>query len=1004
VVCSHCGGETPADRRYCASCGRSVSEPVSDASAPSGPSAVDSSGSPDETRVPLDQTRLPEPGGATPSAFPRGADAGRLDPGQVFGSRYRIIRELGRGGMGVVYQAWDDELAVAVALKIVRPEKAADPNAALDLERRFKRELVLARQVTHRHVIRIHDLGEVNGIKYFTMPFVQGETLSALIRREGRLPVPRALSLARQIVSGLIAAHEAGIVHRDLKPANIMVDADDQALILDFGIARSVSSAALGGASGAIIGTLEYMAPEQATGGDIDQRADVYAFGLILSELLVGHRESGDTALSALMQRIKQAPPPLRSIDPAIPDAIDRVVSRCLQPDASARFKTSAELAEALDGLETTGHARLAGAKPPARRRWLVPALAALCLVAVAVVVWQATRGGRQGTATATPREPVSVLIADFTNKSGDQMFDGALEQALAIAVEGASFITAYPHADAEKILAKLTPGTKLDEAGARVVARREGIKVLLIGAIAQQGSSYDITVNVLDPTIDKPSATLQARAGSKAEVLGAVVGSLGGKVRTALGETATASALAAAAETFTATSLDAVREYSLAQDLALNRKDEKAIEHYRLAIQHDPQFGRAYAGWAVCAWNIGRKSESSEIIAKALSLLDRMTEREKYRSLGVYFLAAGDYEKAVENYEALIARYPADTAGHANLAFAHFNLLNFPKADEEGRKAEHILPTSVKFTSNNSLYAMYAGNFTGAAMQGRVIIGLEPKLWVGYLPLAIAELAAGNADAARDAYTRMAGTDSTGQSVSAMGLADLALYQGRPAEARGLLEKSVPEDVRTGTTTGLVSKYVAMAEALEFEGKQTEALAMAKKAVAEGRDETALVPAARILLAANKNADARAFSAELQKQVRRKARAYGKVIEGEIALKERRATDAVDAFQAARTFTDLWLARFDLGVAYVEAGLYAQALSEFEICQKRRGEATAIFLDDLPTFRYLAPLNYWLGRAKEGLGMKPAAVDDYKAYLALRPEGLRDPLAADARKRVGER
>lgn len=1004
MVCSHCGGESPAGRRFCTNCGRPVSEPAAGAWPSPRPPATGSFLSPDETRQPLDETLLPGSGAALPSAIPRGADASRLAPGQVFGRRYRIIRELGQGGMGVVYQAWDDELSVPVALKIIRPEKAADPHAAQDLERRFKRELVLARQVTHRHVIRIHDLGEVDGIKYFTMPFVQGETLSALLTREGRLPVSRALLLARQIVSGLTAAHEAGIVHRDLKPANIMVDADDQALILDFGIARSVSSAALGAASRSIIGTLDYMAPEQATGGEIDQRADVYAFGLILSEMLIGHRETGDTAISALMQRIKQAPPALRSIDPAIPDAIERIVTRCLQPDASARFRTSAELAEALDGLDTSGHARIAVVEAPPRRRWLVPVLAVLCLVAVAVVAWQMTRGATPGAATTVPREPVSVLIADFANRTGDSAFDGTLEQALRMVVEGASFIGLSDHAEAEKNLSRLTPGAILDEAGARLIARRDGTKVVLAGSIARQGSGYDIVVNVVDPTIDKPTATVQATAGSKADVL-AAVGSLGGKVRTALGDTATASALAAAAETFTASSLDAVREYSLAQDLALNRKDEAAIEHYRLAVQRDPQFGRAYAGWAVCAWNIGRKAESKEIMeGKALSLLDRMTEREKYRTLGGYFLSTGDYEKAVENYETLIAKYPADTAGHANLALAHFYLLNFPKAGAEGRKAEQLMPTSVKFTSNNSLYSMYAGDFAAAAVQARTIIKLEPKLYVVYLPLAIAELAAGHEDAARDAYMRMADTDSTGRSVSAMGLADLALYQGRPAEARAILEKNIGEDVRSGNTIGLISKHVAMAEAWNLEGRKAEALVAAMKAIAEGRDETALVPAARVLLSADKVAEARAYSAELQKQVRKKARAYAKVIEGEIALKERRPTDAVDAFQAALKFADLWLGHFDLGVAYVEAGLYAQALTEFERCQDRRGEATALFLDDLPTFRYLAPLNYWLGRAKEGLGgMTPAAAEHYRAYLALRPEGLKDALATDARQRVGK-
>ena len=224
--------------------------------------------------------------------------------GQNFGSRYHIIRLLGTGGMGSVYQAWDQELEVAVAVKVIRPDVTADPLVAADLERRFKRELLLARQVTDKHVVRIHDIGEIEGIKYITMPYVHGSDLATILRREGRLPIPRALSIGRQIALGLIAAHDAGVVHRDLKPANIMVDESDHAMIMDFGIARSTSGAtAFAMTVGAqVIGTVEYMSPEQAKAEAVDQRADLYAFGLILRDMLLGGRHAGNTSgVSELM-------------------------------------------------------------------------------------------------------------------------------------------------------------------------------------------------------------------------------------------------------------------------------------------------------------------------------------------------------------------------------------------------------------------------------------------------------------------------------------------------------------------------------------------------------------------------------------------------------------------------------------------------------------------------------------------------------------------------------
>ncbi len=286
--------------------------------------------------------------------------AGPLTAGQAFGPRYHIIRVLGAGGMGVVYQAWDAELGVAVALKVIRPEVLHDIESAREVERRFKRELVLARQVTHKHVVRIHDLGELDGIKYLTMPFVEGENLADRLRRQGKLSVAQSLAIAKQIASGLEAAHEVGVVHRDLKPENIMISADDCALIMDFGISRSVGGSSTGTATalGAVIGTLEYMAPEQAQGQAVDHRADIYSFGLLVYDTLVGRQRiaARDNAMSELMGRMQHGPPALRTIDPAIPEPFERIVSRCLQPAADARYATTTELIKDLDGLTPDGH------------------------------------------------------------------------------------------------------------------------------------------------------------------------------------------------------------------------------------------------------------------------------------------------------------------------------------------------------------------------------------------------------------------------------------------------------------------------------------------------------------------------------------------------------------------------------------------------------------------------------------------------------------------------
>jgi tetratricopeptide (TPR) repeat protein len=296
----------------------------------------------------------------------------------------------------------------------------------------------------------------------------------------------------------------------------------------------------------------------------------------------------------------------------------------------------------------------------------------------------------------------------------------------------------------------------------------------------------------------------------------------------------------------------------------------------------------------------------------------------------------------------------------------------------------------------------MYAGDFETAAAAAKEVIAQNPKFAKAYLVLAMAALAKGDVAAARNAYQGMAEAGASGASRASMGLADAAIYEGKYSEAEAILRAGLVEDQKTQNTEGLVSKYGALAESLAGLRRTKPAVESANSAAALVRDESALYPAARILTGAARDQEAKALAAELDKQLQPKSRAYAKIIEGEIALKQGRTIDAVEAFLAAQKLADVWLARFSLGVAYVEAGHYAEALPELQLAQKRRGEATAIFLDDIPSFRYLAPLPYWLARAQDGLGMKPAAATNYNAYLSLRANAPKDPLAADARKRLG--
>jgi tetratricopeptide (TPR) repeat protein len=855
--------------------------------------------------------------------------------------------------MGEVYQAWDEVLGAPVALKIIRPQLGGTPFESQQLEERFRRELRLAREVTHPNVIRIHDLGEVGDTRFMTMQFVQGADLGMMLRRGGRLPLERALAIARQVAAGLSAVHEAGVVHRDLKPANIIIDENDHAHLTDFGIARALAATTLHTMPGSVLGTLDYMAPEQARGEAADQRSDIYAFGLILYEMLAGGRprSKSDGALASLIERLEKGHAPLSSVVPDIPLDVERIVSRCLAPEAAHRYSSIGEVSADLERLGSDGRATLIP-RSASRARGLWVSLSAALAAALATGAGIMWFGG--GSRVAAPRvapEPLSVVIADFTNAAQDPVFEGSLEQALGVAIEGASFITSYAR----------RPGTRLDESAARLLSIRDGIGVVLAGTIARAGGGLELTVRALNPATGETVHTVTARAATKAEVLQAV-GKVAETLRQALGDTTPPAQFKA--ETFTAATLDAMKSYSTAQELSLNRKTEDAIRYYRQAIEQDPGFGRAYAGLAMATLDLGRVDEGRRIWEEALKHLDGMTERERYRTLGNYFLqVAHNFDKAIENYEKLVSLYPADLAGHNNLAVAYFATLRFPDAFREGRRAIELYPKSVKFRTNHALYAMYASDFSAAADAARAIVKEDPAYVPAYLPIAIGALAAGNVAAATKVYTDAAATGPEGASLGAIGLADIALVQQRYADAAAILLPAIETDRKNKNAVGAAAKTIALAEAHSALGRTAQAFKAVDEALAFSREDATVVPAARILLRGGADDRALGLIQELSERLAPQSRAYARILEAERAIARGRAGEAMDALAAAKKLADLWLGRLVAGTAYETFGHPVEARDELETCARRLGEASALFLDDIPTFRYAALLHEWQKR-----------------------------------------
>lgn len=595
--------------------------------------------------------------------------------------------------------------------------------------------------------------------------------------------------------------------------------------------------------------------------------------------------------------------------------------------------------------------------------------------------------------------EPISVLIADFDNQTGDPVFDGSVEETLNIGIEGATFITAFNRTAAQSQIEKLRPGSKLDEEGARLIAVREGVKLVLAGAIVEDGGSYDLSVRAIDPKDGEVVANVDVTAKNKLEVLTAI-GLLAGDLRKALGDDSLKRGELATSETFTAASIEAVQNYTIAQELAYGGKYEEALGYYQKAIDEDPNFGRAYSGYALSNFSLGRTEEAEQLWNTALSLLGTMTEREKFRTLGLYYsVVSHNYQKAIENYETLIQQYPADGAGHNNLAISYFLTLNFQKALEEGKRVLDIYPRSVLYRANYALYAMYAGDFKTAALEAKNVSEQDPTYRKAYLPPAIASLAAGDVEAARHQYKIMAGTGFRGASLATTGLADIDLYTGHYDNAVEKLESGIKADQQNKGRYGLAVKYIMLTQSQFALGNYSTATL--DKALALSRSHAQLVPAALIYADAGETKKAAVIAEELSGKLQAQSRAYAKLIEGKLALDRGEYIAAIEALRKALSLADLWLVRSWLGIAYFQAGHYAEALSEMEICDKRRGEATALFLDDLPSYHYMAPQAYWKGRAQQALGMTGPAAASYQAFLELRPDVDRDPLAVDASQRL---
>jgi tetratricopeptide (TPR) repeat protein/predicted Ser/Thr protein kinase len=589
-----------------------------------------------------------------------------LRPGAVLGRRYEILQLLGEGGMGSVYRARDREVNRMVALKVIRPELTG--NVAI-LER-FKQELVLSHQVTHKNVIRIYDLGDADGMKFITMEFVEGEDLRTLIHEKKKFSPEEAVEITQQICRALEATHGVGVIHRDLKPQNIMRDKSGRILLMDFGLARMVEGDGMT-QTGALVGTMEYMSPEQALGKNLDQRSDLFTLGLIFYELLTGKMPfTAGSALASLIKRTQERAAPISDHDNSIPGTVSAIVSKCLERDPNLRYQSSKELLADLDGWQgKTAGATLQFSEV---RRWAPTAWPWVGIaVAVLILAFVGIRYGEKlftaKTTQQAPAEPeVSLGILPFRNASGDAALDWlgpSLANMLSTDVGQSARLRTISPDRLHQVLAdlRITPGAAVDPTMVGRIAEFSNADTVVWGQYAKFGDQIRIDATLQDLKGDR-RVSMKIEGVTEKDIPGAV-DRLAESLRKNLSVSPDVLAeLKASSYQPTSKSPEALRAYSQGLQLLREGKNLEAVKDFQAAVKTDSQFALAYSRLADADSALGYDNDAEQASRKAVELAQQLPLAEKYLIQATHASIVKDNKKAVEAYESLSKTQPDNT------------------------------------------------------------------------------------------------------------------------------------------------------------------------------------------------------------------------------------------------------------------------------------------------------------------------------------------------------
>jgi eukaryotic-like serine/threonine-protein kinase len=950
--------------------------------------------------------------------------------GTQFGP-YRLIEKIGSGGMGEVYRALDTRLEREVAVKLVSETylitgagsgspSPLTPHATPDSHvshERFLREARSSATLNHPNVCSIHDTGEHDGRPYLVMELLRGETLKHYLAKAGGkgLTPEEVISFSQQAASALAAAHGKGIIHRDIKPANLfVVDAGRGKRlikILDFGLAKKQPGAAPadsrtydlptdGSADqtameltspGSAIGTVAYMSPEQAKGEPLDARTDLFSLGAVIYEMATGKTPfAGGSTAEVFAALLRENPPPLSTVNPAMPKKLDPIVARLLAKDPANRYATAEQLQEALDALDPqSGNAPVARAGAP-RWPWAVAVVVLLALVAGALAWWKLKPAAGSpppagesaaGAAPATARD--SIILADFINRTGDPVFDTTLNQALQIDLEQSPVINIVSQqhlTQSVKYLGK-PADTPLTPEIAREIGEREGVKAILTGTIANLGKEYVVTLTAQNTATGDEIVSEQAQAPDKEHVLDAL-GKAAAAMRGKLGEDlASIKKLDTPFGQATTSSLEAFRAYALGDKAHVGAHDIPDAEgHYLRAIELDPNFAMAYARLGVVYINSTQVAKANKYFAKAYALSKNVSERERLYITGHYYQnVTGNMPKVIEALQESIQTYPSQVDSYINITAAYTALGEFQKAIPFASKAVEMQPEDSIAAEN--MLGIYLGMNqmpeAKAEMERAQKLGLDTSTLdlTGHMQT---YFLLGEPDEVQKVMTKVAGQPD--EFLATQVLANTQLFAGQYNKAAGTIQQAYEQAARAKAPDVQANVLLTNAASRGLAGLCGGSEAEVQKAL--GLDRSRQTESFAVLASGicGNSKVVQSLAEDLSRKYPDDTliqNVYVPLGKAFVALGAGRAQEALEDAEPAQAYFRIFPAAYLQGLAYLQLHYASRAVNAFQNATLSPGgnlQATTVFY---------AQAQLGLARAYAISGDKAEAKKAYEAFFA---------------------